>query len=309
MRCLTLAKALTAQGWTCAFITEAESFEFVPALAGYQRLDPDDFYNSPVTCDLLVVDHYDCDITYESRFRPFAKMIMVIDDLANRQHDCDLLLDQTYGRTPSEYKNLTPPHCTVLAGAGYALLRPEFSMLRPDMLQKRGQVRAIERILVNFGGNDQENNILTTLQVLHQCHYQGAIDVVYGVMAPHQESVEAYAATLPNDICFHVNPDMAALMCAADLAVGAAGATTWERCCLGLPSILIETADNQRTIIKNLCDNQAVIGSGYSCLPQHGLLSDFDAVQYAAWVERAASVCDGTGAIKLAQAIARHISE
>ncbi len=294
-RCLTLAKALEGRGWTCAFITESESFDFVPAIRGYERIDPDVFYKDPVKAELLVVDHYGCDASYESRFRPYSDAIIVIDDLADRHHDCDILLDQTYGRGIDEYQQYTPPDCTLLTGAFYALLRPDFAAWRQEALTRRSKVQSIQRILVNFGGNDQANNILKTLQGLHAHGYTGAIDVVYGVIAPYKESVEAYASTMSNEINFHVNSDMTALMYSADMAIGAAGTTTWERCCLGLPSILIETADNQRSVIQNLCRDQAVIGAGYECLSQRGMLLDFDADQYAGWVERAASVCDGQG--------------
>lgn len=294
-RCMTLAQALQAQGWECRFVTEAESYDFVPALKGYVRIDPDDYYNNPIKSDLLVVDHYGCGIDYERHFRPYTDVIMVVDDLADRSHDCDILLDQTYARRVEEYQKDVPLGCAILVGASYALLRPEFSALRPQALDRRARIDHVDRLLVNFGGNDQGNNILATLRLLRTQGYQGAIDVVYGVTAPYKESVEAYASDMRNDITFYINPDMSRLMFDADMAIGAAGTTTWERCCLGLPTVLIETADNQRTIIQNLCRDQAVIGTGYDCFSRMGIPCDFEAGQYRDWVVKTSAVCDGGG--------------
>lgn len=301
MRCLTLAKALTAQGWTCAFITEVESFEFVPALAGYQRLDPDDFYNNPVTCDLLVVDHYDCDITYESRFRPYAKKIMVIDDLANRQHDCDIILDQAYGRDISDYRASVPAHCHVLVGPKYALLRDEFIDAREQSLQRREGIKSINRIFINFGGNDQKNMILKTLEKLDQIGYRGSIDVVFGVMAEHRQVVEAYAASMENDIVFHTNPSMSSLLLQADLAVGAPAVSAWERFCMGVPTILIKTADNQSFTYDALKRDGLALGGDLDALAQKGLLLNFSQEFYRQCVRNAAMQTSGQGAYEIVQ--------
>lgn len=302
-RCMTLAQALQEKGWACHFITEKESYEFVSALSLFPRLDPDVFFEKPQPCDLLVVDHYGCGFEYEQHLRPYASRILVIDDLADRAHDCDIVHDQTYGRLASEYEKDVPADCMILTGADYALLRPQFQKLRPQALERRSKTDYIARILVNFGGNDQQNNILDTLQALAAIDYRGAIDVVYGVLASHKKQVEEYAATMANDISFHINPDMAQLMLRADLAVGASGTTTWERCCLGLPTILIETADNQRTIIQNLCRDQAVVGVGLECLSHDGLVINFDRSFYQDCVGRTAIVSDGHGVGRLVSAI------
>lgn len=303
MRCMTLARALQASGWQCQFCTEEESYQFLPALQNYERIDPDNFAANPYEHDLLVVDHYDYGHEYEQRFRPYNKVIMAIDDIANRRHDCDFILDQAYGRRVDDYAADVPAWCQILVGPEYALLRDEFSALREESLQRRTALTRIDRIFVNFGGNDQKNMILATLKELSAIGYAGAIDIVFGLMAEHRQSVEDFAATMPNDISFHTNPDMAALLVKADLAVGAPAVSAWERFCLGVPTLLLQTADNQSFTHGALVRDGLALGGTLAALGQKGLLVDFDSAFYAACVEAAARQTDGQGARKIAQFI------
>lgn len=299
MRCLTLAGALQKKGWDCQFATEAESYEFVSALKDYKRLDPDEFYARPVTHDVLVVDHYSYGYEYERHFRPFNKAIMAIDDLADRKHDCDVILDQAYGRVITDYAKDVPSGCDVLVGPSYALIREEFLKYRPQSLVRRQSIKGITRIFINFGGNDQKNMILQTLQKLVEIGYRGAIDVVFGVMAPHRESVEEYAKKMPNDIAFYTNPDMAQLLARADLAVGAPGVSAWERFCMGLPTVLLQTADNQGFTYQALVKDGLALGGTMESLSQKGLIVDFDPDFYKSCVNRCAGHTDGQGVHKI----------
>ncbi len=303
MRCMTLAKVLKKEGWACQFATEQESYEFLPALQAFERIDPDLFFANPHKHDLLVVDHYDHGYEYESHFRPFNKVIMAIDDIANRKHDCDFILDQAYGRLTDDYAPDVPAGCHILVGPEYALLRDEFSVLRQTSLQRRQSLTYIHRIFINFGGNDQKNMILETLRKLSSIGYAGAIDVVFGVMAEHRHSVEAFAATMPNEIVFHTNPDMATLLTQADLAVGAPAVSAWERFCLGVPTILLQTADNQSFTYQALVRDGLALGGTIDALGQQGLLIDFDPVFYKRCADLVSVQTDGQGAYKIAHLI------
>jgi UDP-2,4-diacetamido-2,4,6-trideoxy-beta-L-altropyranose hydrolase len=203
-------------------------------------------------CDLLVIDNYDIDEVYEKHFRASAKKIMVIDDLANRQHDCDILLDQTFGRESEDYKNLVPSHCNILAGSDYVLLRKEFIHLRSKALEKRRKTTQVNRILVSMGGGDQSSYTLKALDMIKDSGFQGAIDVVLGFHTKGTSQIRRFLETLPNASTIHVNADMPKLMYDADLAIGASGSSVWERCCLGLPQVLVKTACNQKKIYSNL---------------------------------------------------------
>ena len=250
IRSCVIADELVERGWSCKIITTQETYDFIPALSRFERIDPDDELSRKA--DLLVVDHYGLDHDYESKMREFARKIMVIDDLANRRHDCDVLLDQTYGRAVDDYKTLVPSHCEILTGIDYVLLRKEIRQMRDKALEKRRSTTKVERILVSLGGSDPKNYALKALEMIVKSEFQGQVDVVLGFTSANREALEAYAIEHKLDVTFHVNADMAQLMYDAGLCIGAAGSSVWERLYLGLPQVLIQTADNQANIINNL---------------------------------------------------------
>ena len=193
--------------------------------------------------DWLIVDHYGLDERWERAMRDRAVHIMVIDDLA-RNHDCDLLLDQNYHENQETlYAALTPPYCRLLLGPTHALLRPEFAEARKNIRERDGIIR---RILIFMGGADQHNVTeiaLGAIRIVGRADI--TVDVVVGAANPHGERIEAACRSLLNCTCHHRVGDMAELMGAADLAIGAPGSTTWERCCLGLPTLFVATAANE----------------------------------------------------------------
>ncbi|NMM06001.1 UDP-2,4-diacetamido-2,4,6-trideoxy-beta-L-altropyranose hydrolase [Polaromonas sp.] len=201
--------------------------------------------------DWLVVDHYALDQRWEEALAPHYRKLLVIDDLADRPHRCDLLLDQNLGRQPEHYVQWMPAHCQVLTGPHYALLRPEFAALRPYSLQRRKAQPALRQLLITMGGVDQPNATGQVLQALKTCALPAEchITVVMGLTAPWLQNVRELAAQMPwpTEVVVNVN-DMARRMADSDLAIGAAGSTSWERCCLGLPTLMVVLADNQRDI-------------------------------------------------------------
>ena len=199
--------------------------------------------------DWLVVDHYALDQHWEEVLAPHYRKLMVIDDLADRHHCCDLLLDQNLGRQPEHYAPWVPAHCQVLTGPQYALLRPEFAELRPYSLQRRQAQPALRQLLISMGGVDQPNATGQVLQALKTCALPAdcRITVVMGLTAPWLQNVRELAAQMPwpTEVVVNVN-DMARRMVDSDLAIGAAGSTSWERCCLGLPTLMVVLAENQQ---------------------------------------------------------------
>jgi UDP-2,4-diacetamido-2,4,6-trideoxy-beta-L-altropyranose hydrolase len=197
------------------------------------------------TPDWLVVDHYGFDAAWERLLRPHVGGILVIDDLANREHDCDLLLDQNLHADMSErYAGLTPAHAMLLLGPKFVLLRPEFQKARATLRARDGSVR---RILVFFGGVDSTRQTEKVLAIIGQLRRPEITwDVVVGAQNPRAKAIELLCREISNTN-FHCQiTNMAELMVYADLAVGAGGSASWERCALGLPAILLSTADNQR---------------------------------------------------------------
>lgn len=200
--------------------------------------------------DWLVVDNYSLDHRWESALQPHYRKLMVIDDLADRLHCCHLLLDQNLGRLPADYAELVPAHCQVLTGPQYALLRREFSDLRSYSLQRRQTQPALRQLLITMGGVDQTNATGQVLQALKSSALPTdcRITVVMGLTAPWLQNVQELATQMhwPTEVVVNVN-DMAQRMADSDLAIGAAGSTSWERCCLGLPTLIIVLAQNQQS--------------------------------------------------------------
>lgn len=288
MRCMTLAKALRQCGVTVLFVSrelpghlcdyvKKEGFSvcrlpYDAAMAGATTEDSDyacwlgktsaedvvetgvAITDSNLPVDWLVVDHYALDHNWERAMRPFVRKIMVIDDLANRNHDCELLLDQNlYENMKTRYNELVPPNTVKLLGPAFALLRSEFLDMRRNIKVRSG---AIENILVYFGGSDLSNETVKSVEAIASNRSKGhTVDIVIGSNNSHGKAIAAAADKLRAALC-HVNvKNMAKLMVEADLCIGAAGGTTWERCCLGLPTMVITVAENQVAATRCLHEN------------------------------------------------------
>jgi UDP-2,4-diacetamido-2,4,6-trideoxy-beta-L-altropyranose hydrolase len=212
--------------------------------------------------DWLVVDHYGLDQRWELALQHHYKKLMVIDDLADRAHHCNLLLDQNLGRQPQDYASLVPATCQVLTGPRHAMLRPEFAALRDYSLKRRANSYGtqIKQLLITMGGVDQPNATGQVLQALKICALPQAccINVVMGLTAPWLQDVRELAAQMPwpTEVVVNVN-DMAQRMADRDLAIGAAGSTSWERCCLGLPTLMVVLAANQQSGAQAMAAAQA----------------------------------------------------
>lgn len=281
MRCLTLADGLSIAGADCHFVCRehpGHMMEMIksrghtvhPLLLNAQQSIESDAYATAHTLwlgstqdadasatatvlekqcpDWLIVDHYGLDARWETALVGLYERLMVIDDLADRPHISNVLLDQTYGRDAADYASWIPRDCHALCGAQYALLRPEFANLREYSLGRRERP-VLEHLLITLGGVDKDNLTTVVLEGLKGteladvCH----ITVVMGASAPWLESVRLAARALPWRVEVQVNvTDMAKLMADSDLVIGAAGSTSWERCCLGVPTLMVVLADNQK---------------------------------------------------------------
>jgi len=211
--------------------------------------------------DWLVVDHYALDKNWESRLRACASGVLVIDDLANRDHDCDLLLDQNRAEADSpQYRSRVPDGCRLLLGPRYALLREDFQQHHRNVSPRQ---REVHRVFVFFGAVDANGYTLHAIHALANIGDSLAVDVVVGAQNPHLDEIRRLCARYSYDC--HIQTDqMAALMASADLAIGAGGGNLWERCALGLPALVICTADNQRAQVETAARD------GLICLTEAG---------------------------------------
>lgn len=288
MRCLTLAEELKRSGHQCIFVSRAhegnpgqlikrKGFEVMLLRASNatetkpQHVSARDYQSwlgvdweqdaeevlqilNRIQPEWLVIDHYALDARWERLMASAVARIMVIDDLANREHQCDLLLDQNLGRDKSDYDPWVPKACVRLIGPAYALLREEFVRLRGRSLARRSAPE-LKRILVSMGGVDRDNITGIVLSALDRSNLPSHVelDIVLGSSAPHVQLVRTQATSLRFPATLMVGAaDMAKRMCKADLSVGAPGSTSWERCCLGLPTLMVVLAENQNMIGRQL---------------------------------------------------------
>lgn len=207
--------------------------------------------------DWLIVDHYGLDVQWEKTLRPHVGKLLVIDDLVNRLHDCDVLLDQNYSTgDENRYAKLVPSGCRCLLGPRYALLRPEYSAYRKTLPARNGQVR---RILVSMGGSDPANATGMVLKALSCPELQEVqVDVVVGANNPHRKTLEQQALQRLHTTLYDHQPHLADLMVLADISIGAGGTTTWERLCLGLPSLVVSIGENQIPACKALMESRLI---------------------------------------------------
>ena len=205
------------------------------------------FYN--IKPDLLVIDHYSLDIEWESILRPQVQSILVIDDLANRKHDCDWLLDQNFIANDKRYDSIVPSKTIKILGPKYAIVSEDFLSYRKNTDQHQD----IKRVFIFFGGADPFNLTMLALKSLqHHKLKELELVVVIGASNIHIDEVESFVAKLDKAILYNQVENIAELMAGSDLAIGAGGSSTWERFVIGLPCIVITFGQDQETTIKEL---------------------------------------------------------
>jgi UDP-2,4-diacetamido-2,4,6-trideoxy-beta-L-altropyranose hydrolase len=342
MRCLTLASALREQGAICRFVTRghtghlaervrANGFDVallaraVPtearsattahdawlAAAWAQDAEQTIAALGAESVDWLVVDHYGLERRWETALQRHTRRLLVIDDLADRAHTCDLLLDHNLGRSASDYTSHARAACGVLAGPRFALLRPQFGRARERGLRRRQQP-ALRRLLVALGGVDAGDATGAVLDALQRCELPPdlTICVVMGAHAPALAGVREHAARMrcPTEVRVDVD-DMAGLMADADLAIGAAGGSAWERCCVGLPTLLVVLAANQEAGARALqAEGAAILLGASSALAEvlpGAMRQCVSADRLAALSAAASQVADGAGAARVLDQMAR----
>ena len=211
----------------------------------------------------LVIDHYAIDTEWESLLRPMVERVMVIDDLADRRHDCELLLDQNLYQNPGHrYRGMVNRDCELLLGPQYTLLREEFRVKREHLKKRNGSV---EDILVFLGGADSENITGMVLDALVDLKRQDIqIEVVIGSNNLNRKILEIQCGNIENVTCNCRVTNMAELMNRADFAIGGSGTSTWERCAMSLPSLVVSLAVNQHPIAEAVASIGAVTYLGRS---------------------------------------------
>lgn len=324
MRCLALAGALRGRGCEVAFVCREAEGDLCALIEGGNwpvfRLPGTGFQweqdaadtlaalGGPwARLDWLIVDHYGLDARWEALARSRTRRLMSIDDLADRKHDCDLLLDQNLSRhrPDNRYAGLVAPNCRMLLGPGYALLRPQFAQARATLKARNGELR---RIMIFFSGSDPCNETAKALEGF-RLFGRSAVDadVVVGASNPRREEIRLACEQMPNATYHCQVENMAELMARADLAIGGAGVANWERCCVGLPSLVAVLAHNQLEPALAAAEHGAVVNLGWFDrlgAPDYRLALDaVKAGDLLAMQERALDLVDGMGCARVAQTL------
>lgn len=332
VRCLTLATCMRNGGATVSFIcrelkgnlselvrTNGFDVKTLPSIPSGNKSDGEQFaqldlkqcgqfLNADDPVDWIIVDHYRLDQTWEKRAREFANNILVIDDLADRRHDCDLLLDQNlFDKLETRYDDLTPPECVKLLGPGYAMLRDQFPKMRRSLRIRSGRM---ERIFIFLGAADSNRiteKIIDGVEELNRPDLK--IDLVVGGCNLNAANIKKRCTSISGITFYQQVDNIATLMASADIAIGAGGSTTWERCCLGLPTLFIATTANEIELAQTC--GQIEIGKylgSYSEIDGqlirqelHDLLEKPELLRR--WGDNASKLVDGHGVEKVCQKI------
>ncbi len=319
MRCLTLADAIKERGGTTRFLSrnlpdhlsgllDSRGHTLLALGTGDGDVNGDlphsawlgtsqqadaraclDALGDPL-CDWLVVDHYALDERWETPLRQRAKNIFVIDDIADRNHDCDLLLDQNfYANMCERYEKRLPKACTSLLGPKYAILRKEFLRLHAVSKPRQGRV---ERVFVFLGGVDSGSYTSVAIRALGNFRNRNlSVDIVLGVQHPRKE--EICSECEQRKFSVHVQTDrIGELMKAADLGIGAGGGATWERCTVGLPTLVVAVASNQ---VHTAIDTAKIGATNYAgCagdVSEERLAREIDRSFDSTWINRTSRFC------------------
>lgn len=312
-RCLAIADALQDSGWTCCFWTTRETPWTFPGIRKHhieQRAGDE----VPPHCDLLVVDDYETDIASECRWRERAGRIVVIDDLANRTHDCDVLIDTGPGRTPSDYASLLPRSAVTALGPRYSPTRREFLARRSSSLATRSEgLQDQPMISICLGATDPHGLSSRAARIAAERLPGWRVEAVI----PADQRGELPSGILDRQPGFSAMvhcSDMPALLAASVMTIGAGGIGTWERCVLGVPCAVITTADNQMLNIEGALRAGACVSLGdwrsaddvrwgdvieaVAC--NHSTLRQMSTA--------ASSLCDGLGSERIAAILSRQFA-
>jgi len=307
-RCLTLAKALksTLQA-EVTFFTNPLDQNLLETLEKFEIKHTPTTNSDSISAhyDWVVIDHYEKGLDYEKDVTKTGARLLVFEDLLNRQHYCDVLLDPTYNRKHSDYNELLEKEAKLLLGSSYALLRDDFIKLRDAAKKKRQSNNEINRVLIAFGGADTKNMTGFVLEKISSQEHSFNIDIVLGGTAKHLEKIENQVGELSSSLYqLHINtPDVAKLILEADLGIGAGGGMSWERAILGLPTLAIQTAENQRDVLRSLSDEKVLLLTN-----QEKFMSDFECLcrereSRETFIENSFALCDGLGASRIVTAI------
>ncbi|NOX40562.1 MAG: UDP-2,4-diacetamido-2,4,6-trideoxy-beta-L-altropyranose hydrolase [Alphaproteobacteria bacterium] len=323
-RCQTLARALSSAGWACEFAVSGETAKLAmwnrssfPLLVLDEPHDPACLVKLiDVASDLVVIDHYELDARYEDAMRNVAATRFVFEDTPGRYHNAEILLDAAHGRSAEAYQDLVSGTCRLLLGSDYVLLAPELHEKRQDILTGQKVSEDVSNVFVCFGGMDGNKFVIDALRALDLVDQQLSVDVAIGAGARHLPEILDLAEISHQDVTIHQDCSYVAdLLANADIALGAGGVNAWERCFLGVPSIVACAAENQLDLCNTVVNHGVALGvvePGIGATAaMHELLGTLleDTLLRQNMSNAALHFCNGMGARNIVSAIEETVSQ
>lgn len=263
--------------------------------------------------DRVVVDHYALDAEWHGRVSAALKVpVAAIDDLADRPLEVDLLIDQNlHDNHRHKYAGRLPARAQLLGGPRFALLGPAYRAATPIGLHAQ-----VNSIGIFLGGTDPGGLSAVALRACReQAGFRGPIEVVSTSANPGLEALRSAVAATPNTSLSLDLANLADFFGRHDVQIGAGGGASWERCCLGVPSLLLQLAANQASVVPALVSQgaAAALPDGVAPTPAsigQALRSLIDDTAGRARIgAHARSLVDGLGAQRVACALLRsHLS-
>lgn len=331
IRCLTLANELKKSSIKCLFIANKLNY-FLEARVlsmGHEIYNLPSSYTHKFSWEKdalftqeilqkykiswLIVDHYLIDKKWETIQRKNCKNIMVIDDLVNREHECDLLLDQNFGRKNLDYYNMVPKSATVISGLNFSLIGEEFLKIRDKFMPDRN-FRSLKNILITMGGSDPRNLTTMALKEIAKTNLNSS-SIISVILQKNSQNISDVKSVLTKNFPFKSNlffdvSDMSKILVGQDLIIGAMGISLWERCCLGIPSISMVVEDSQDAVAKKLHHSGASIvvnrsySDGFTIQSAIGYFASSENLKHTSKI--AASLVDGQGAKRVVDMIKKN---
>jgi UDP-2,4-diacetamido-2,4,6-trideoxy-beta-L-altropyranose hydrolase len=339
MRCLTLANEARLRGWQSSFAMRDPSSNIIDKVksSGHEihllvDTDKDTIFQvndlthsdwlvvsqvtdsietsnliEKINPDWVVVDHYAIDVVWHQIIRKTGRKLLVIDDLADRVLDCDILVNQNVGFSAKDYDGKITTQTEIFLGPTYAVLRPEFQDWREFSLRRR-KTPILNRVLITMGGADAQNHTLKVFQELEKSINSVKVEffVVLGALYPFLDEFNEFMETSTNKITKLTNiENMAEIMANSDICIGAAGSSSWERCCLGVPTLMLTIADNQKRIASSLNARRVAVSAD-----KKNLASKFDTLfetggsnELIHLTKNSSELCDGFGASRILESL------
>lgn len=264
MRCLTLADGALARGnrvqFACKPLPDDLQAKIKTRNIRFLELPPEvSTQEDAALCladpefaraDWVILDHYTLGKSWQDQVCAAQRRLCVFEDLPNRAHQAEVLLDPTYApHAPDRYRGLVPENCKLLLGPAFALVRSDFRVAQS--LRKPPPADPAEwHVFVCLGGGETGYETQRVLEALDAVWTN--VTVVMAQPSPCQSAIERYLRA-NSSWSLHLAPDnFAALMAASDLAITGSGSMSWEKCALGLPSLAVCLAENQRGIFTGL---------------------------------------------------------